>query len=141
MDGHHPLIRLSHFLHRYFLWFLIGSYALAGFWPAFGLWIRGVSFGEFVLFQQSTPVTLPMLMLGLLLMNAGLGVRANQLTKMLRAPWLLLTGLTANLAIPIAYIYVVTQAMRLWHNPIEVQEILVGLALIASMPIAGSSTA
>src|SRR4051794_28237342 len=31
--------------------------------------------------------------------------------------------------------------MRLWHNPEEVQQILVGLALVASMPIAGSSTA
>ncbi|MBV8230699.1 MAG: bile acid:sodium symporter [Planctomycetaceae bacterium] len=32
-------------------------------------------------------------------------------------------------------------AMDAWHNPDEVQNILVGLALIASMPIAGSSTA
>jgi BASS family bile acid:Na+ symporter len=31
--------------------------------------------------------------------------------------------------------------MRIWHNPDEVQNILVGLALVASMPIAGSSTA
>jgi BASS family bile acid:Na+ symporter len=31
--------------------------------------------------------------------------------------------------------------MRFWHNPDEVQNIVVGLALIASMPIAGSSTA
>jgi BASS family bile acid:Na+ symporter len=32
--------------------------------------------------------------------------------------------------------------MRLfWHNPIETQHIIVGLALVASMPIAGSSTA
>jgi BASS family bile acid:Na+ symporter len=31
--------------------------------------------------------------------------------------------------------------MSLWHNPDEVQNILVGLALVASMPIAGSSTA
>lgn len=32
-------------------------------------------------------------------------------------------------------------ALRLWHNADEVQHILVGLALVASMPIAGSSTA
>jgi BASS family bile acid:Na+ symporter len=43
--------------------------------------------------------------------------------------------------IPILFILVVTQVMRIWHNPDEVQNILVGLALIASMPIAGSSTA
>src|SRR5262249_15496578 len=50
-------------------------------------------------------------------------------------------GLAANLLIPIAYIFAVSQTMRLWHNPDEVQNILVGLALVASMPIAGSSTA
>lgn len=42
---------------------------------------------------------------------------------------------------PIAFIFVVTQGMHFWHNFDEVQNILVGLALIASMPIAGSSTA
>ena len=31
--------------------------------------------------------------------------------------------------------------MRFWHNPEGVQNILVGLALVASMPIAGASTA
>src|SRR5262249_5145805 len=45
------------------------------------------------------------------------------------------------LLIPIAFIVVVAQTMRLWHNPDETQNVLVGLALVASMPIAGSSTA
>jgi BASS family bile acid:Na+ symporter len=54
---------------------------------------------------------------------------------------LLVAGLSANLAFPIAFILVVTWGMRPWHNPDEVQNILVGLALVAAMPIAGSSTA
>jgi BASS family bile acid:Na+ symporter len=49
--------------------------------------------------------------------------------------------LLANLLIPIVYIGLVMLTMRFWHNPDEVQNILVGLALVASMPIAGSSTA
>jgi len=40
-----------------------------------------------------------------------------------------------------AYIFLVTLVMRLWHNPEESQHILVGLALVAAMPIAGASTA
>jgi BASS family bile acid:Na+ symporter len=47
----------------------------------------------------------------------------------------------ANLLIPIAFIFGVSQIMRPWHEPDEVQNLLVGLALVASMPIAGSSTA
>lgn len=131
----------SHFLHRYFLWFLIASYAIAAVLPGFGLWIRNVSLGEYDLLQEETKITLPMLMLALLLLNAGLGVNISQLRDLLRSPLALIAGLVANLVIPIVFILVAMQGMRFWHNPDEVQNILVGLALIASMPIAGSSTA
>jgi BASS family bile acid:Na+ symporter len=53
----------------------------------------------------------------------------------------LVAGLTANLIIPIVYIFLVTLVMRLWYEPEEAQHILVGLALVAAMPIAGASTA
>ena len=82
-----------------------------------------------------------MLMLSFLLFNAGLGVEPGQLKKLFQKPLMLASGLAANLLIPIVFIFGVTQVMRLWHNPDEVQNILVGLALVASMPIAGSSTA
>jgi BASS family bile acid:Na+ symporter len=82
-----------------------------------------------------------MLMLASLLLNAGLGVKWDAIREMLRGPHLLGIGLTVNLLIPIAFILGVTRAMVGWHNADEVQNILVGLALVASMPIAGSSTA
>ena len=135
------IARVSNFLHEYFLWVLLASYAVATIFPAFGLWIRNISLGEYVFFQEDTKITLPMLMLALLLLNAGLGVKTTQLRYMLRSPLALLVGLVANLVIPIGFIFVVAHGMRFWHNPDEVQNILVGLALIASMPIAGSSTA
>jgi BASS family bile acid:Na+ symporter len=76
-----------------------------------------------------------------LLLNAGLGVALGKTRQMLRAPALLGAGLVANLLVPIAFIFFVTRIMAGWHNADEVQNILVGLALVASMPIAGSSTA
>ncbi len=142
MDKHgHPLARFSHFLHRNFIWFLIGSYIVAALAPKAGLAIKNVSLGHFHLRGESLHLSLPMLLLALLLLNAGLGVQMTELRHLLRRPWGLLAGLTANLFIPIAYIYIVSRTMRLWHNPDEVQHILVGLALVAAMPIAGSSTA
>jgi BASS family bile acid:Na+ symporter len=132
---------LSHFLHRYFLWFLIGSYAVAAVFPAAGLWVRAVSFGEIGVFGDRTTVTLPMVMLALLLVNAGLGVRTSELKHPTRGLVPLLAGLGANLAVPIAYVLIMTQALGLWHDPEEVQNLVLGLALVAAMPIAGSSTA
>src|SRR5262249_20793626 len=61
------------------------------------------------------------------------------LAGLARRPWPLLAGLLANLAVPGGFIYLVSQGMRVWHKPEEVQQIPVGLALVASMPIAGSS--
>jgi BASS family bile acid:Na+ symporter len=132
---------ISHFVHHYFIWLLLGSYAVAAVLPGLGLAIRGISFGEVSVLGEKTTLSLPVLMLALLLLNAGLGVQTKELRNLLSHPMALLAGLTANLFVPIGFIFVLAQTMRLWHNPDEVQNILVGLALVASMPIAGSSTA
>lgn len=141
MSAKHTASRLAHFLHEKFLLLLVGAYVLASLVPGPGLWLRDVSLGTLSLFGGSTRVSLSMLMLSFLLFNAGLGVEPGELKKLVRSPLAVLLGLVANLAIPIAFIFCVTQLMRLWHNADEVQNILVGLALVASMPIAGSSTA
>jgi BASS family bile acid:Na+ symporter len=140
-DSRHPLASLSHFIHRRFIWWVVGSYVLAAVFPAPGLWLRGISFGALAVAGEHTEVTLPVLMLAFMLFNAGLGLRAGRLKGLVRRPQVLLAGLAANLVVPVAFILAVTYAMRVWHNPEEVQQILVGLALVASMPIAGSSTA
>ncbi|SEK66717.1 bile acid:Na+ symporter, BASS family [Nitrosovibrio tenuis] len=110
--------------------------------PSPGLWIRNVSLGEINIFQAKTSISLLMIMLAMLMFNAGLGLKFSDLKDLMQKKYLLLAGLAANLIIPIVYIYGMTIAMRLlWYEPIEVQHILVGLALVAAMPIAGSSTA
>jgi len=141
MDEHRPLAALSHLAHKHLIWLVVGSYALAALWPGPGLWVRGVALGEVRLFGERAGLTLPVLMLAVLLFNAGLGARASGLLGLARRPAPLLAGLAANLAVPVAFVFLVSQGMRVWHNPEEVQQILVGLALVASMPIAGSSAA
>ena len=128
-------------LHDHFFALLLVSYALAAAWPGPGLGLRSVDLGLTRIGSQSMDVTPPALMLGLLLLNAGLGVRLAELKGLIRRPAPLIAGLLANLLRPIAFIALVSRSMVGWHNAEEVQIILVGLALVASMPIAGSSTA
>jgi BASS family bile acid:Na+ symporter len=136
------LIReVSHFVHRRFLWFLVGSYIVAGLAPDLGLRIKNLTFARVTLFNEQTTLTLPTVLLGFLLLNAGLGTQTAGLRHLARHWALLVVGLLANLLVPVAFILAVSCGMRFWHNPDEVQNILVGLALVASMPIAGSSTA
>jgi bile acid:Na+ symporter, BASS family len=84
---------------------------------------------------------MPMLLLALLLLNAGMNIRLVAVHEWLRNGVALTSGLAGNLVIPLLYVLAVSQVLRVWHNPDEVQNILLGLALVAAMPIAGSSTA
>lgn len=142
MDGRpSPLHAASAFLHRHFLWFLLAAYVSAALFPAPGLGIRHTALGEIDWFGERTRLSLPLVMLAFLLLNAGLGVQRAELRNLWRCPRVLAAGLAANVFVPILFIFTVSQVMRCWHNGEEVQHILVGLALVAAMPIAGSSTA
>jgi BASS family bile acid:Na+ symporter len=142
MKSHNvSVLPLTQFIHHHLLWFLILAYAISAMWPTAGLWIRNASFGDLRIFNENLHVSLLLLLLATLMFNAGLGVKTSHLRSLAQKTKVLLAGLTANLIIPMAYIFLVTLIMRLWYEPEEAQHILVGLALVAAMPIAGASTA
>jgi BASS family bile acid:Na+ symporter len=132
---------ISRFIHHHLLWFLISAYALAAVYSKPGLEIRTLSLGSLSVFQTKIDVSLLLLLLAILMFNAGLGVKTSHLALLARRIWVLGAGLIGNLLIPITYIFCITLLLHFWHNPEEAQHILVGLALVAAMPIAGSSTA
>jgi len=132
---------LSQFVHHHLLWLLISAYALAAVFPSAGLQMRRLTFGEIPMFHTTLHVSLLLLLLATLMFNAGLGVKTSQLQSLMQQGRVIVAGLTANLIIPMLYIFGVTLVMRLWYEPDEAQHILVGLALVAAMPIAGASTA
>ena len=134
-------LSISQLLQRHLLWFLIAVYVIAVVLPVPGLRIRNISFGEITIYQQKMNISLLMMMLAILMFNAGLGLQISHIKKYFEKKFVLLAGLVANVTIPIIYIFGVTLLMRLWTEPLEVQYILVGLALVAAMPIAGGSTA
>jgi BASS family bile acid:Na+ symporter len=133
--------RAAEFLHHRLLVLLLASYALAALLPGPGLWLREVSFGTLTLGGEGTRLTLPMALLALLLFNAGVGVHAAQLRQLLRTPGALLAGLAANLFVPVLYILALSWGLYGWVEPAGLQQVLIGLTLVASMPVAGSSAA
>ncbi len=136
-----PIIVLVRFIHRYLIWIIVSSYIGAAVFPVFGIWIRNMNLGSVSTFHGELVLSLPLIMLASLLFNAGLGVRATELKQLLHKPWVLSCGVFGNVATPLVFVITISLAMRFWHNPDEAQQVLVGLALVASMPIAGASTA
>lgn len=133
---------ITHFIHRHFLLMLISAYVLAAVLPQFGLWLRHIEFGQIHWSDgSSVKVTLSLLMLSFLLFNAGLGIKAKELMDLWKHSAPIVSGFIANMAVPILLVVGLRGLMQLWHNSDELQNLLVGLAMIVSMPIAGSSTA
>jgi BASS family bile acid:Na+ symporter len=134
--------RLTHWIHHNLIWLVISSYGLAMMFPALGLTLRSIEFTNIQIFSASSfIVSLPLLMLAVLLFNAGLGVNTQELQQTWQHPKMLISGLVSNSLVPLIFIVLVRVFMLPWHNSEEVQKILVGLAFIAAMPIAGASTA
>lgn len=131
----------SRFLDRYFLVLLLVGYVLAAVLPGLGLRMRRMSVGDVAVAGDQVTLSLPFLMLAFLLLNAGLATETSALRNTIRRPWLLVLGLLANLAVPLVFILVIAGCMHGWPEVEETQTILMGLALVAAMPIAGSSTA
>lgn len=134
--------KITHFIHKYFLFLLVMSYVLAGVAPNFGLWLRTLSLGIVTLpGLGQTNFSISLFMLSFLLFNAGLGIQTRELSGLKKKPQLVLVGFLVNLVLPVVLIFALRGALGTWHDADELQNLLVGLALIAAMPIAGSSAA
>jgi bile acid:Na+ symporter, BASS family len=131
--------RLTHICHRHILLLLAGSYVAAAVWPAAGVHLRGLTLAQ-IGGSQSVEFSFPMALLTLLLFNSGLGVPGKQLLDSMRRPGVLLAGLAANALLPLVFLGLVGLGLCTWHNHDETQTLLAGLAVVAVMPVAGSST-
>lgn len=131
--------RINSFIHHYLIWLIIASYGLASVIPEPGMILSGIYFSN--PFSENHYIPLSLLLLSILLFNAGIGVKIAELKESKKDIWLLGLGVMANVIVPLIFISIVGFLSRIWHNPGEAQQALVGLALVASMPIAGASTA
>ena len=131
---------VSHFLHQHLLKLIILSYGLAAVLPEPGLWLKEANLLGFVGGMEQASYTVPKVLLWVLLFCAGVRVRPTRIGQVVRRPGVMLAGLAGNLLVPLAFLALMVPALGLWHNPGEAATVLVGLALVSSMPIAGSST-
>lgn len=96
---------VTHFIHANFLPLLILSYVAAALFPQFGLWLRQVTLGSIsVPGLGNTNLSLGLIMLSFLLLNAGLGIQTQELLGIKKKPLLLLVGFLANMLVPMLLI-------------------------------------
>ena len=132
-DG--PFAAFAAWVHRNLLWLLIASYLLAAVAPGPGRMIRGLSLTR----ATGDEVTAPMLLLALLLFCAAAVVRWSQIRELLQRPGILLLGLAAIWLIPSLFVSVLGWVLPSLLGDYVTTGMLVGLALVAAMPVANSS--
>jgi BASS family bile acid:Na+ symporter len=125
--------RLSHFVQRHFLWLLVACYALSALWPGPGLamrrWELPYSLGSGV----------PLLLLTLLLFCAALLTNLAQIRSVLQHPGVLAAGLAAVWLGPALLVILAGLVVPWIAGGAASAGLLVGLALVATMPVANSS--
>jgi BASS family bile acid:Na+ symporter len=130
--------RILDHAQRNMLWALLGCYLLGMAWPAWGLWIRGVELAGPGLDGQWSLIDV---MLALLLFNAGLGLDLERLARFRRNAGIVAIGVSAAAAIPFAFVVVAGLASWIVPGWVGSHGLVMGLAVVAAMPAAGSSAA
>ena len=130
------------FLHHNFLILLILSYVCSAFCPQAGLQLRQINFGNLYWFDGShIKFTISVLMMSILLFNAGFGFKVEELKQISQKPLLVVVVCFVNLLAHLVVLLVIYGMLKLWHSNNELQCLILGLSIVASMPIAGASTA
>ena len=96
---------LDQIVHRRMLLLVVFSYALAATWPAAGLWMKDARIVDLAAGSARLQASVPAVLLAFLLFGAGVRVRGDRVRVMARRPALVLAGLVANLAVPVAYLW------------------------------------
>jgi BASS family bile acid:Na+ symporter len=129
--------RLALWVRRHFFWLLLGSYAVAAIWTRPGVAMRGWEWSPSGV--TKVPLSLPLLLLAVMLFSAALLTEVSQLRLVSRHPIVL--GI-ALLAVWIGPGLLVLAAGWMLPSAIDGQStagLLIGLALVATMPVANSS--
>jgi bile acid:Na+ symporter, BASS family len=131
--------RLAQFVQRHFLWLLLACYVLAACWPARGLAMRLWQWKPAAL--GDVPLSLPLFLLAVMLFSAAVLTNVGQLRIVSCRPFVLAAALVAVWLGPALLVLVAGRVVPWAIDANTTSGLLVGLALVATMPVANSSVA
>lgn len=111
---------------------------MAGTVPAAGRWLSECAETGTVC-GCAVRVSAPAALLGVLLFAAGFAVNGAHVRNVFRRPAALAVGLAASVLVPVLVLLLAAPVVGLWHDPVEARDLLIGLSVVAAMPVAGSS--
>ena len=130
-----------HWLHENLLLLIFGAYFCAIFTPGPGAWMAALTFAKTQIFGQPLVFSLPTLLLACFLFNAGIGTKPADVIRLGHHIWPLIAGVIGNALVPLMFVTSLSIISSIAPDPAQIKYIVVGVAIVSAMPIAGSSTA
>ncbi len=129
-------------IRRNLIWLLLGVYFIAALFPVAGAAIArfDCASGSLVQPGQSGRAMTPMVLVAVLLFLAAMAVDLRELRVLLRRPWVWVTGLAGVWIGPAVSVAVAGRLMPGLFDG-AAAGLLLGMALVAAMPVANSSVA
>jgi bile acid:Na+ symporter, BASS family len=128
--------RAAEFVRRHFLWLLVACYILAVALPAPGIALRSWEWRAPAFAKVSLA---SLLLLAVMLFIAALFTELNQLRIVSRHPFVLLSALVAVWLAPALLVFTADWIMPSTVGGQSTAGLIIGFALVASMPVANSS--
>jgi BASS family bile acid:Na+ symporter len=129
--------QLALLARRYFLWLLLACYLFAAVWPEPGLAMRHWEWSSAKL--ADVPLSLPLLLLAVMLFSAAILTDLSQIRLVSRHPVVLGVALVAVWIGPALLVLAAGWLVPPMVDSRATAGLLVGLALVATMPVANSS--
>ncbi|MBV9023403.1 MAG: sodium-dependent transporter [Streptomycetaceae bacterium] len=134
-------LRLLDFARRRLLWAVLAAYVCAALLPGPGLvWRAAVLVMPGLPGLGEVPLTISAVLLGFVLFTAAFGIQPGLLAELARRPVALITGVCANVILPLLALPLLALGVHLWPHGGRSASLLVGIALIGAMPVAAGAT-
>ncbi len=135
------LSRIGSFVQAYMSLFIFGAYFLSIIVPQIGIY-----FTETNLINVSTKtggfaLNTPMICLSIILFNAVLCIKMNELKKISSYFPVILLALSANFLMALGYMLFVKHSFGTVLPVDALQQIIIGIAILSAVPIAGTASA
>lgn len=136
------IVKFSTLFQNYFLFVLFFLYTLSVVFPAPGIFLNELSFGHLSMSSNHTfSITTPMVFLSIILFNASLCISNKDLKKIHKYFYLILAGVAGNFFLGFVIAALFRVPLSLFVSPDNVQQMLIAIAILTAVPIAGTATA
>lgn len=129
--------RIARFVERHFLWLLVGCYVAAAVWPQPGLVMRAWQLAPRTV--TDVPPSLSLFLLAIMLFIAAVLTDIGRIREVLQHPLVLCAAVLAVWLGPALLVFVAGWLVPWVIAGESAAALLVGLALVAAMPVANSS--